>query len=170
MRKASSNLIMTGGNRGSRASTRRSQVPNSNSAAANLGGSVSNEGAVGHDSCSSGGNDSCGNDSLGSGQHSPSPSESVAHAAAVSTPRFSQKNLRASGRPLGIHAADDSDGNNADDDSIHSFNVKRHFGYLDKDDIPTRDVGPERLGQSLSSHSELGIPIHPPPDNRSRYI
>ena len=37
------------------------------------------------------------------------------------------------------------------------------------DDLPTRDVVPDRLGQ-VPSHSELGIPIAPTQDNRSRYI
>ena len=37
---------------------------------------------------------------------------------------------------------------------------------MDKDDIPVRDIGPDRLGHSISSHSELGIPFTP--DNRTR--
>ena len=100
MKKASSNLIMTGNARSSnrnsihggvavpgsgqsssggshRAGGGRASVPNSVSAGANLGSldieSAGGVGIHGHhpDSCSSVGNDS--NDSLGSGQHSPSP-------------------------------------------------------------------------------------------------
>ena len=99
MKKASSNLIMTGTARSSnrnsihggvaiggsgqsssggshRAGGGRASVPNSVSAGANLGSldiESAGVGIHGHhpDSCSSVGNDS--NDSLGSGQHSPSP-------------------------------------------------------------------------------------------------
>merc|ERR1719249_247805 len=105
MKKASTNLIGGGGGNNNRNSlqggggvpggsqggtlsqrgSRRSTVPNSTSAGANLGSldgptsgglnhhdSVHHQhSVVHHDSCSSVGNDS--NDSLGSGQHSPSP-------------------------------------------------------------------------------------------------
>merc|ERR1719245_2565324 len=57
---------------------------------------------------------------------------------------------------------EDSDGNNADDDSVNSFISSS---------IHTRDVGPERpsftFSQSLSSHSELGLPSSSTPDNRT---
>jgi len=44
---------------------------------------------------------------------------------------------------------EDSDGNNADDDSIDSFMQRQNnFGY--GDDVPTRDVGPERLPNHYS--------------------
>ena len=158
MKKASTSLI-TGGNR-SRVPVRKSQVPNSTSAAANLGsgGGGPNDIIDGNDrtpdSCSSGGNDSCGNDSLGSGQHSPSPpmigdmlrSESVGELKQrkgsmsshngeimISTPnslRFSQKNpafnRRSNITALTSHY-EDSDGNNADDDSINSFSVSKRI-------------------------------------------
>ena len=38
------------------------------------------------------------------------------------------------------------------------------------DDLPTRDIGPDRLIGHSSNHSEIGIPISTPQDNRSRYI
>ncbi len=46
---------------------------------------------------------------------------------------------------------EDSDGNNADDDSIDSFMQRQNnFGYRENDDVPTRDVGPERLPNHFS--------------------
>jgi hypothetical protein len=59
---------------------------------------------------------------------------------------------------------EDSDGNNADDDSIDSFMQRQYrenedvatmqrqnnFGYRESDDVPTRDVGPERLPNLFS--------------------
>ena len=46
---------------------------------------------------------------------------------------------------------EDSDGNNADDDSIDSFMQRQNnFGYRESDDVPTRDVGPERLPNLFS--------------------
>ena len=46
---------------------------------------------------------------------------------------------------------EDSDGNNADDDSIDSFMQRQNnFGYRENDDVPTRDVGPERLPNLFS--------------------
>merc|ERR1719510_1924901 len=38
------------------------------------------------------------------------------------------------------------------------------------DDLPTRDIGPDRLIGHSSNHSEIGIPISTPQDNRSRYV
>ena len=50
---------------------------------------------------------------------------------------------------------EDSDGNNADDDSIDSFMQRQNnFGYREQDDVPTRDVGPERLPNLFS---QVGI-------------
>ena len=37
------------------------------------------------------------------------------------------------------------------------------------DDVPTRDVGPDRLMGHSSNHSEIGIPIATTQDHRSRY-
>lgn len=73
---------------------------------------------------------------------------------------------------------EDSDGNNADDDSVNSFSVSgsRHSrsnqsGNRDyPDDLPTRDIGPDRLIGHSSNHSEIGIPISTTQDNRSRYV
>ena len=70
---------------------------------------------------------------------------------------------------------EDSDGNNADDDSVNSFNVggriRSSVGRDYSEDIPTRDVGPDRLGHGIAAHAELGIPIAPTQDsNRSRYV
>ena len=52
-------------------------------------------------------------------------------------------------------------------------NVFRKFlgGNRDyPDDLPTRDIGPDRLIGHSSNHSEIGIPISTTQDNRSRYI
>ena len=50
---------------------------------------------------------------------------------------------------------EDSDGNNADDDSLDSFmHRQNHFGYRENDDVPTRDVGPERLPNLFSQVSQ----------------
>merc|ERR1712223_465896 len=139
-----------------------------------------------HDSSSVG---SGGNDSLGSGHHSPS-SEMVRSESALelrggrktSLPALSASQMQKSvfRKSMPMHL-EDSDGNNADDDSVNSFisssinlNSGSHI-----DEIPTRDLGPERPGhhysQSPSSHSELGLPNNSttsttsstPPDNRS---
>ena len=55
---------------------------------------------------------------------------------------------------------EDSDGNNADDDSVNSFisssinlNTTNTTGNMDE--IPTRDLGPERPGQHYSQVSFL---------------
>ena len=37
-----------------------------------------------------------------------------------------------------------------------------------QDDIPTRDIGPDRLIGHSSNHSEIGLPISTSNDNRSR--
>jgi len=73
---------------------------------------------------------------------------------------------------------EDSDGNNADDDSVNSFNVSgsrplrsSQTGIRDyPDDVPTRDLGPDRLIGHGSNHSEIGLPISTANDNRSRYV
>ena len=46
---------------------------------------------------------------------------------------------------------EDSDGNNADDDSVNSFISNVNSGI---DEIPTRDLGPERPGHHLSQVSK----------------
>ena len=51
---------------------------------------------------------------------------------------------------------EDSDGNNADDDSIDSFMQRQNnFGYRESDDVPTRDVGPERLPNLFSQVKKI---------------
>merc|ERR1712156_292258 len=100
-----------------------------------------------HDSSSVG---SGGNDSLGSGHHSPS-SEMVRSESALelrggrktSLPALSasqmQKSVFRKGMPMHL---EDSDGNNADDDSANSF-ISSSI-HTNMDEIPTRDIGPER--------------------------
>jgi hypothetical protein len=53
---------------------------------------------------------------------------------------------------------EDSDGHNGDDDSIDSLMQRRdhQFGYRENDDVPTRDVGPERL-PNLFSQARLDM-------------
>merc|ERR1719461_249078 len=127
-----------------------------------------------HDSSSVG---SGGNDSLGSGHHSPSSEMTRSESAmelrgprknTLPTLSASQMQKSVFRKSMPMHL-EDSDGNNADDDSVNSF-ISSSI-HTNMDEIPTRDVGPERPGhhfsQSLSSHSELGLPTSSTPDNRN---
>lgn len=114
-----------------------------------------------HDSSSVG---SGGNDSLGSGHHSPS-SEMVRSESALelrggrkaTLPTLSASQMQKSvfRKSMPMHLLEDSDGNNADDDSVHSFissniNLNNTTASIAStaanavDEIPTRDLGPER--------------------------
>ena len=109
-----------------------------------------------------------GNDSLGSGHHSPS-SEMVRSESALelrggrktSLPALSASQMQKSvfRKSMPMHL-EDSDGNNADDDSVNSFisssinlNSGSHI-----DEIPTRDLGPERPGHHYSQVSDTRTP------------
>jgi len=115
-----------------------------------------------HDSSSVG---SGGNDSLGSGHQSPNGSEMVRSESALelrggrktSLPALSASQMQKSvfRKSMPMHL-EDSDGNNADDDSVNSFisssinlNSGSHI-----DEIPTRDLGPERPGHLNYSQSD----------------
>ena len=50
---------------------------------------------------------------------------------------------------------EDSDGNNADDDSVNSF-ISSSI-HTNMDEIPTRDIGPERPGHIFSQVRILGF-------------
>ena len=124
-----------------------------------------------HDSSSVG---SGGNDSLGSGNHSPS-SEMVRSESALelrgsrksTLPALSASQMQKTvfRKSMPMHLMEDSDGNNADDDSVHSFIsssinlnnsstssvVVNNASHIDE--IPTRDLGPERPGQVYSQVS-----------------
>jgi len=107
-----------------------------------------------HDSSSVG---SGGNDSLGSGHHSPSSemtrSESALELRGPRTkntlPTLSTSQMQKSvfRKSMPMHL-EDSDGNNADDDSVNSF-ISSSI-HTNMDEIPTRDVGPERPGHLFS--------------------
>lgn len=168
MRKASSNLI-SGTSRGRVSGVHSREQPSSG---------VHDDG---NDSSSVG---SGGNDSLGSGQHSPNEmtrSESAVELrgrkASLPVAPVSQIQKTVFRKSLPPHL-EDSDGNNADDDSVNSSFISPNMrvlekDYHEKDEVPTRDLGPDRLGhqlnQSFSSHSELGLPVLPT-DNRGRAV
>jgi len=118
-----------------------------------------------HDSSSVG---SGGNDSLGSGHHSPSSemtrSESALELRGPRTkntlPTLSTSQMQKSvfRKSMPMHL-EDSDGNNADDDSVNSFisssinlNSGSHI-----DEIPTRDLGPERPGHHYSQSDKSSL-------------
>ena len=109
-----------------------------------------------HDSSSVG---SGGNDSLGSGHHSPSSEMTRSESAlelrgprknTLPTLSASQVQKSVFRKSMPMHL-EDSDGNNADDDSVNSF-ISSSI-HTNMDEIPTRDIGPERPSFTFSQVS-----------------
>ena len=185
MRRASTNLIGSGTLKANVASASGSQRPiegasssaslRSNSRPAN--GGSSND--VHADSCSSSGS-GCGNgdSSLDSGQHSPAnatANELILRAAAASASgrgvngnksSLAQKKTLFHHHHHHHHHLDDSDGNNADNDSVNSgfSGLGKVEKFYEADSFSTQDG---LTNQSYSSHSELGIPLKATSDKRS---
>ena len=111
-------------------------------------------GDIDHDSSSVGsdaGGDSIGSGNSGNGHQSPNGDMSRSESAmelrgsrknTLPTLSASQMQKSVFRKSMPLQHLEDSDGNNADNDSVNSFMSSN----IMSDEIPTRDLGPERPG------------------------
>ena len=118
----------------------------------NMTSTSSTLGDIDHDSSSVGsGGDSIGSGNSGNGHQSPNGDMSRSESAmelrgsrknTLPTLSASQMQKSVFRKSMPLQHLEDSDGNNADNDSVNSFMSSN----IMSDEIPTRDLGPERPG------------------------